>query len=281
MSSKRYKKLPEKTKELSAQSIEKLIPEIKKNCTTKFDESLDLNLQINNKQKKSEINLRTVVNLPAGSGKKIKVAVVCEEAKSKIAKDAGADIVGGEEFIEKIKSGELNFEKLICTPSMMVKLSKLGKVLGPKGLMPNPKLGTVTDDLNKAVSNAKSGQAEIKNDKDGNLGLSLGKKSFSDEKIIKNFNAVLDVLEKEKGNQTIKGDLIKRAFLTSTMGVSYKLKLLLLIIVWLWSPLLGWITINCFPDQFLILHLIRRTLYHLHQKADLSTSINISFEKIY
>ena len=225
MSSKRYKKLPEKTKELSEQSIEKLIPEIKKNCTTKFDESLDLNLQINNKQKKSEINLRTVVNLPAGSGKKIKVAVVCEESKSKIAKDAGADIVGGEEFIEKIKSGELNFEKLICTPSMMIKLSKLGKVLGPKGLMPNPKLGTVTDDLNKAVSNAKSGQAEIKNDKDGNLGLSLGKKSFSDEKIIKNFNAVLDVLEKEKGNQTIKGDLIKSAFLTSTMGVSYKLKL--------------------------------------------------------
>ena len=225
MSSKRYKKLPEKTKELSAQLIEKLIPEIKKNCTTKFDESLDLNLQINNKQKKSEINLRTVVNLPAGSGKKIKVAVVCEEAKSKIAKDAGADIVGGEEFIEKIKSGELNFEKLICTPSMMVKLSKLGKVLGPKGLMPNPKLGTVTDDLNKAVSNAKSGQAEIKNDKDGNLGLSLGKKSFSDEKIIQNFIAVLDVLEKEKGNQTIKGDLIKSAFLTSTMGVSYKLKL--------------------------------------------------------
>ena len=225
MSSKRYKKLPDKSKELSPQLIDKLIPEIKKNCTTKFDESLDLNLQINNKQKKNEINLRTVVNLPAGSGKKIKVAVVCEEAKSKIAKDAGADIVGGEEFIEKIKSGELNFEKLICTPSMMVKLSKLGKILGPKGLMPNPKLGTVTDDLSKAVSNAKSGQAEIKNDKDGNLGLSLGKKSFSDEKIIQNFNAVLDVLEKEKSNQTIKGDLIKSAFLTSTMGVSYKLKL--------------------------------------------------------
>jgi len=225
MSSKRYNKLIEKNKELKSKLIENLLPEIKKNCTTKFDESVDLSLQINNKQKKSEINLRTVVNLPAGSGKKIKVAVVCEEAKSKIAKDAGADIVGGEEFIEKIKSGELNFEKLICTPSMMVKLSKLGKILGPKGLMPNPKLGTVTDDLSKAVSNAKSGQAEIKNDKDGNLGLSIGKKSFSDEKIIQNFNAVLDVLEKEKGNQTIKGDLIKSAFLTSTMGISYKLKL--------------------------------------------------------
>ena len=225
MSSKRYKKLPEKTKELNSESIEKLIPVIKKNCTTKFDESFDLNLQINNKQKKSEINLRTMVNLPAGSGKKIKVAVVCEEAKSQIAKDAGADIVGGEEFVEKIKSGELNFEKLICTPSMMIKLSKLGKILGPKGLMPNPKLGTVTDDLKKTVLDAKSGQAEIKNDKDGNIGLSLGKKSFTDDKIIKNFQAVLDVLEREKGNQTIKGDLVKSAFLTSTMGVSYKLKL--------------------------------------------------------
>ena len=225
MASKRYKNLPDKAKRSSADLIEKLIPEIKKNCTTKFDESLDLSLQINNKQKKNEINLRTIVNLPAGSGKKIKVAVVCEDAKSQIAKDAGADIVGGDDFIDKIKSGELNFEKLICTTAMMIKLSKLGKVLGPKGLMPNPKLGTVTDDLKKAVSNAKSGQVEIKNDKDGNVGLSLGKKSFSDDKIIKNFMAILDVLEREKANQTIKGDLIKSAFLTSTMGVSYKLKL--------------------------------------------------------
>jgi len=225
MASKRYKNLPDKAKRSSADLIEKLIPEIKKNCTTKFDESLDLSLQINNKQKKNEINLRTIVNLPAGSGKKIKVAVVCEDAKSQIAKDAGADIVGGDDFIDKIKSGELNFEKLICTTAMMINLSKLGKVLGPKGLMPNPKLGTVTDDLKKAVSNAKSGQVEIKNDKDGNVGLSLGKKSFSDDKIIKNFMAILDVLEREKANQTIKGDLIKSAFLTSTMGVSYKLKL--------------------------------------------------------
>jgi len=225
MTSKRYNKLPKKTKELPAEVIEKLIPELKKNCTSKFDESIDLNLQINNKQKKSEINLRTVVNLPSGSGKKIKIAVVCEETKAQIAKDAGADIVGGDDLIEKIKSGELNFEKLICTTSMMIKLSKLGKILGPKGLMPNPKLGTVTDDLKKAVLDAKLGQAEIKNDKDGNIGLSLGKKSFSDDKVIKNYIAILDVLEREKGNQTVKGDLIKSAFITSTMGVSYKLKL--------------------------------------------------------
>ncbi len=119
----------------------------------------------------------------------------------------------------------MNFEKLICTPSMMVKLSKLGKVLGPKGLMPNPKLGTVTDNLKTAVTDAKSGQVEIRNDKDGNIGLSVGKKSFDNEKLSKNFTAVLDALEKEKGNNTLKGDLIKSAFITSTMGVSYKIKL--------------------------------------------------------
>ena len=226
MISKRYKKLPTKTASLQAVEIEKLLLEVKKNCTTKFDESIDINLQINNKQKKSEINLRTIVNLPSGSGKKIKVAVVCEENKTKEAKDAGADLVGGDEFIEKMKGGELNFDKLICSTSMMLKLSKLGKVLGPKGLMPNPKLGSVTDDLKKAITDAKSGQVEIKNDKDGNIGLSLGKKNFSDDKLIKNFNAILEILEREKGNNTIKGNLIKNVFLTSTMGVSYKVKLL-------------------------------------------------------
>ena len=225
MASKRYKKLPEKTKDLSAESIEKLLPELKKNCTTKFDESLDLSFQINNKQKKSEVNIRTVVNLPGGTGKKIKVAVVCEENKAQDAKEAGADIVGGDEFVERIKGGELNFEKLICTPGMMIKLSKLGKVLGPKGLMPNPKLGSVTNDLTKAVSDAKSGQVEIRNDKDGNIGVSIGKKSFDDEKLVKNYNAIIDALEKEKANNTLKGDLVKQAFITSSMGVSYKVKL--------------------------------------------------------
>ena len=225
MSSKRYRKLPEKTLDLPAESIDKILPLIKKNCTTKFDESVDLSLQINNKQKKNEINIRTVVNLPGGSGKKVKVAVVCEETKANDAKSAGADIVGGDELIDKIKSGDINFEKLICTPSMMIKLSKLGKVLGPKGLMPNPKLGSVTEDLKIAVTDAKSGQAEIRNDKDGNIGVSIGKKSFTDDKLMKNFNVILDTLEKEKSNNVVKGDLIRSVFLTSTMGVSYKLKL--------------------------------------------------------
>ena len=225
MSSKRYNKLPEKTKDLSAESIEKLLPELKKNCTTKFDESLDLSFQINNKQKKSEVNIRTVVNLPGGTGKKVKVAVVCEDNKAQDAKDAGADVVGGDEFVERIKGGELNFEKLICTPGMMIKLSKLGKVLGPKGLMPNPKLGSVSENIKEAVTNAKSGQVEVRNDKDGNIGVSIGKKSFSDDQLLKNYNAILDALEKEKSNNTLKGDLIKSVFATSTMGVSYKVKL--------------------------------------------------------
>ena len=225
MTSKRFKKLPEKTKDLTSELIEKLLVNVKKNCTTKFDESIDLSFQVNNKQKKGEINIRTVVNLPGGSGKKVKVAVVCEDAKAKEAKDAGADLVGSDEFIEKIKSGELNFEKLICTPGMMIKLSKLGKILGPKGLMPNPKLGSVSENIKQAVTDAKSGQAEIRNDKDGNIGVSIGKKSFHDDQLLKNYHAILDVLEKEKGNNTLKGELIRNTFVTSSMGVSYKVKL--------------------------------------------------------
>ena len=221
---KRFKNLPKK-QDLQAESVDKLIPILKQNCTTKFDESLDLSLQINNKQKKSEINIRTVINLPGGTLKKVKVGVVCEDNKIQEAKDAGAEVLGGDDLIEQIKAGNINFEKLICTPGMMIKLSKLGKVLGPKGLMPNPKLGSVTNDIKKAIKDAKSGQVEIRNDKDGNIGLSLGNKSFSDDKLIMNFNAVLDALEKEKSNNSIKGDLVKQAYITSTMGVSYKIKL--------------------------------------------------------
>ncbi len=224
MASKRYKKLTldENNK---GDIFSSLIPIVKKNCTVKFDESIDLSLQINNRQKKSEINIRTSVNLPSGTGKSVKIGVVCEDEKQKFAKDAGAEIVGGDDLIEKIKSGEMNFEKLICTSSMMPKLAKLGKILGPKGLMPNPKLGTVNDDVVTAVKNAKSGQVEIRNDKDGNIGVSIGKKSFTDENLLKNLKAILDVLDKEKSNNNIKGNLIKSSFITSTMGASFKLKL--------------------------------------------------------
>ena len=224
MHSKRYKKISKKHN-LEGSGIKVLLDEIKNNCTTKFDESIDLSLQINNKQKKNDINIRTAVNLPSGSGKKTKVAVVCEENKMNEAKNSGADIIGGDDLIEKIKIGDIKFDKLICTPSLMIKLSKLGKILGPKGLMPNPKLGTVSENISEAVKNAKSGQVEIRNDKDGNIGVSIGKKTFSNDNLIKNFDAVIDALEKEKSNNNVKGNLIKSFFITSSMGISYKLKL--------------------------------------------------------
>ena len=212
-------------KDSSSKSIKDLLSTIKKNCTAKFDESIDLSLQINNKQKKGEVNIRTVVNMPSGTGKKVKVAVVCDEVNKASAEKAGADIVGSDDLIEKIKAGEINFEKLICTPKMMISLSKLGKILGPKGLMPNPKLGTVTENIEEAVKNAKAGQVEIKNDKDGNIGASIGKKSFTDDKILSNFDKIIETLEKEKGSNSFKGEMIKNIYLTSTMGISYKLKL--------------------------------------------------------
>ena len=224
MKSKRYKKLPKNTKNLKPNNIINLIDLVKKNCTTKFDESIDINFHVNIKQKKGEVSLRTMVDLPSGTGKNIKVAVVCEDDKIDDAKKSGADLIGSDDLIEKISSGKIDFEKLISTPSMMIKLSKVGKILGPKGLMPNPKLGTVTNNILQAVKSAKSGQIEIKNDKDGNIGASIGKKSFSNDKLVKNFNSVIDSISKDKPSN-IKGEFVKKMFITSTMGVSYKIKL--------------------------------------------------------
>ncbi len=224
MISKRYKALPQETKKLKQDTIENLLKIVKKNCTTKFDESIDINFLFNIKQKKNVANIKTVLNLPIGKNKKINVAVICEEEKLEEAKKSGAEIVGSDDLINNISAGKINFEKLISTPKMMVKLSKLGKILGPKGLMPNPKLGTVTNEIVKAVKDCKSGQVEIKNDKDGNVGLSIGKKSFSNENLIKNFNAVIDAIIKDKPSG-VKANFVKSVFITSTMGVSYKLKL--------------------------------------------------------
>lgn len=221
--SKRFKKLLGLTKEKKIENLGEAIKKIKKNCTTKFDESIDISMNLNLKQKKEEVGLRTVVNLPNGNGKKIKIAVLCEESKIKEAKDSGAELAGSENLVNDITAGKINFDKLIATPSMMPKMGKLGKILGPKGLMPNPKFGTVTSNIKKTVKALKEGQIEIKNDKDGNVAASLGKKSFSDEKIIQNYNAFLETIQKEKPTG-VKGDFILSTFLTSTMGVSYKLK---------------------------------------------------------
>tara|TARA_Y100000590_G_scaffold184418_1_gene210176 strand:+ start:1185 stop:1874 length:690 start_codon:yes stop_codon:yes gene_type:complete len=223
-SSKRYKKLFEASKEKGSLKIDDVISKVKKNCTSKFDESIDVSLLLNLKQKKEEFNLRTTVKLPNGNGKKIKVAVLCEDSKIQDAKKSGAELFNSESLIKDISAGKIQFNKLIATPAMMTKMGKLGKILGPKGLMPNPKLGTVTNDILSTVKALKTGQIEIKNDKDGNVGASIGKKSFPDTKIKENFNSLIETISKEKPNG-IKGDFIISAFLTSTMGISYKLKL--------------------------------------------------------
>ena len=195
--SKRYKKLVNLTDNKKSNNIDDVIGKVKKNCTTKFDESIDVSFFLNLKNKKEEVGIRTVVNLPNGNGKKIKIAVLCEEGKVKEAKDSGAEIAGSENLITDIQEGKINFDKLVATPAMMSKVGKLGKILGPKGLMPNPKLGTVTNDIKSIVKALKMGQIEIKNDKDGNIGASIGKKSFSDIKLKENYDAFMKTLLKE------------------------------------------------------------------------------------
>ena len=222
--SRRFKKLLEVSKDKKIETVEEAIKKVKKNCTTKFDESIDVSFNLNLKQKKDEATLRTSVNLPNGNGKKIKIAVLCEENKIQEAKDGGADLFGADSLVNDITNGKIKFDKLVATPAMMPKMGKLGKILGPKGLMPNPKLGTVTNNIKSIVKALKSGQIEIKNDKDGNVGASIGKKSFSDIKIKENYNSILETILKEKPSG-IKGNFILSAFLTSTMGISYKLKL--------------------------------------------------------
>jgi large subunit ribosomal protein L1 len=167
--------------------------------------------------KKSDQQIRGVISLPKMPSKKIKVAVFADGDDLKKAKDSGADIVGAEELVEKVKNGEINFDKCIATPKMMAKVSVLGQILGPKGLMPNPKLGTVTNDLAAAIKNIKSGQVEYKTDKAGLIHAPIGKISFSDDELKKNIVFFLDEIKKKKPENS-KGVFIKKFFITSTMG---------------------------------------------------------------
>ena len=220
--SKRYKDLVKNKVIDKKLAIKDILDLLKKNSKTKFDESIDVSLRVNLKQSKGgDFSLRTIIKLPNGSGKKEKIAVLCEPDKISDSKKSGADIVGSEDLIENIANGKFDFTKLICTPAMMAKIGKHGKVLGPKGLMPNPKLGTVSNDIIKSVKDFKTGLVEIRNDKDGNLASTIGRKSYSIEKLEENFNYFMDSLKKEKP-ETIKGEFIKNIFITSTMGISYK-----------------------------------------------------------
>ena len=221
--SKRYKILLESLKKKELKTTEQVIKELKNGSGVKFEESIDLSLKINLKKiKGADNNLRTLIDLPHGNGKKIKVAILCDDNKLSEAKKSGAEVVGSEDLLKKISDKDINFDKLICTPSMMAKIGKLGKILGPKGLMPNPKMGTVSDDLSKAVDKIKNKSIEIKNDKDGNLAFSIGRKTFSENKILENLKSIFINLKKDKSN-IFNGENVKKIYLSSSMGPSFKL----------------------------------------------------------
>tara|TARA_B100002052_G_scaffold62275_1_gene55358 strand:+ start:593 stop:1285 length:693 start_codon:yes stop_codon:yes gene_type:complete len=221
--SKRYKNLKETYKKKEIKKFEQILNELKNGSGVKFVESIDISMKINLKKiKGSDNNLRTLIDLPHGNGKKIRIGLLCEENKLDEAKKSGADVVGSEDLLKKISDKNINFDKLICTPSMMSKIGKLGKILGPKGLMPNPKMGTVSDDLAKSVDKIKNKSIEIKNDKDGNLSFSIGRKSFQENKLLENVKSAFEFLKKEKSS-IFNSENIKKVYFSTTMSPSFKL----------------------------------------------------------
>ena len=222
--SKRYRSLVKDFDKNNSLKIEEAVKVIKEKSKAKFVESFDVCFSLAVDKTKPDSVLRTTVDLPNGNGKKIKIAVICSNDKLEEAKSAGAEIAGSDDLIETINSGKIDFDVLIAAPDMMSKVGKLGKVLGPKGIMPNPKFGTVSPNVAKAVTDIKNGKVEIRCDKDGNLNLSIGRVNFDDTKIIENFKSVYDVIEKEKP-AGLKGNYIKNIFVTNSMGPSVKLNL--------------------------------------------------------
>ena len=222
--SKRYRSLVKDFDKNNSLKIEEAVKVIKEKSKSKFVESFDVCFSLAVDKTKPDSVLRTTVDLPNGNGKKIKIAVICSNDKVEEAKSAGAEIAGSDDLIETINSGKIDFDVLIAAPDMMSKVGKLGKVLGPKGIMPNPKFGTVSPNVAKAVTDIKNGKVEIRCDKDGNLNLSIGRVNFDDTKIIENFKSVYDVIEKEKP-AGLKGNYIKNIFVTNSMGPSVKLNL--------------------------------------------------------
>ena len=205
-------------------TLEEAVKFIKSNANAKFDETIELAINLGIDTKQSDQNVRGMVVLPNGTGKKVRVAVFAKGAKAEEAKKAGADIVGDDDLAAKIQKGEIDFERVIATPDMMGTVGKLGQVLGPKGLMPNPKLGTVTMDVTTAVKNAKGGSVEFRAQKEGIVHVGVGKASFDEQKLVANIRALMDALLKAKP-QTMKGNYIKKASLSSTMGPGVKLDL--------------------------------------------------------
>ena len=191
---------------------------LKEKTFVKFDETVDISIKLNIDSNKTDQNIKGVINLPKGTGKKINVAVISSEEMQKEARENGADKVGGKELIENFSSKDIDFDILIATPDMMPTLGKIAKILGPKGLMPNPKLGTVTNDIGKAVKDAKSGQVKFKNEKSGIVHAGIGKLSFSEEDLLLNLKTFYSSIVKNKPD-AVKGSFIKKVTIASTMGV--------------------------------------------------------------
>lgn len=202
-------------------SLEEAVALMKKASYVKFDESIELSLRLNVDPRHADQQIRGAMVLPNGSGRSQKVCVIAQGPQEQEAKDAGADFVGGKELIEDMKKGWLDFDVIVATPNMMGELGKLGKILGPKGLMPNPKTGTVTMDVKKAVEDIKKGKVEYRVDKDGNINVLIGKMSFDDKKIIENFTALYDVVAKARP-AAVKGQYFLNISLSSTMGPGIK-----------------------------------------------------------
>ena len=195
---------------------------LKEKTFVKFDETLDISINLNIDASKTEQNIKGVTNLPNGTGKKVRVAVITSDDNITEAKESGADLYGGQEFIDNISSNKIDFDILIATPDIMPKLGKVAKILGPKGLMPNPKLGTVTKEIKDAVTSAKSGQVKFKNDKSGIVHAGIGKISFSDDKILENLKVFYSSINKSKPD-SVKGSFIKKVTIASTMGVGLQI----------------------------------------------------------
>ena len=204
-------------------SAEEAIELVKKTSNVKFDASVDVAFNLGLDVRQADQQLRGAVVLPHGTGKTKKVLVVAEGEKAQEAKDAGADIVAGKEILEDIKKGWLDFEVMIATPNMMAELGKLGRILGPKGLMPNPKTGTVTMDVAKAVQETKAGKVTYRTDKEGNVHLPIGRVSFDDAKLVENFNTIYDLIVRLKPTSA-KGPYIKNIAVSSTMGPAIKVQ---------------------------------------------------------
>ena len=221
--SKRYLENKKKVSELKTSTLNDAIKAFKSNKAVKFDETLDISVMLNKEKNKGEGLSRGYAQLPNGTGKKIHVAVFATGDKVKEAKDAGADVVGNEDLIKDIKDGKINFDVAIATPDMMKNIAVIGEKLGPLGMMPNPKTGTVTDDLSKTVKNIKDGQIQFKSEKNAIVQAGIGKLSFTEENLILNFKEFVSAINKSKPDN-IKGKFINKIYLSTSMGPSIRIE---------------------------------------------------------